>query len=102
MKLLLTSMLLLFSLVSYSQHYAYSYKGKLTIEQQTALITEIEQLNYFVDIKCFQKENGGELQFYIPVNTNHSENEAPVSITAIKEKLINKGCEPSTFIELGN
>ena len=102
MKLLITSMLLFFSLVSYSQHYAYSYKGKLTLEQQSALINELNALNYFKDVKCFQKEHGGEIQFIIPVSTGHSENQTPVTITAIKEKMIALGCEPSTFIELGN
>jgi hypothetical protein len=101
MKLFITTLILFLSSVAFCQHYAYSYKGKLNLEKQQQIVSEIEQLHFFTDIKCFQKESGGELQFQLPTTPLHSENEAPYTITAIKEKLINYGCEPTNLIELG-
>jgi hypothetical protein len=56
MKNLLLFATLLFSNLSFSQNFVYSFKGTLSEENKTKLVESINQLNYFQEIKFKEKE----------------------------------------------
>ena len=101
MRNLLLSLLLLFAVNAYSQSYSYHFNGKLDEQQQQQLLTRIDELHFFTDVKLRYKADveKGELLFTVPPKAKPSEEEQPYSILTIKALLIDMGLAPDTFTE---
>lgn len=94
MKKLLILGFILFSYNCFSQNFAYSYSGVLTEEQKTNLISEIEKLHFFEELKIKEKETSGQLFFTIPTTFSNTEAGEPYTTSTIKALLIDAGLQP--------
>lgn len=94
MKNLLLFATLLFSNLSFSQNFVYSFKGTLSEENKTKLVESINQLNFFQEIKFKEKELNGQLFFTIPQGTTEGGKNDIYTTSTIKAYLIEAGLEP--------
>lgn len=82
-----------------AQDYAYTFQGKLSETEAERMISTLEELHYFQEIKIRLKESGGELFFSIPPKTGGKEQQEPYSLVTIKSLLIQFGVQPVSFKE---
>ena len=92
-KTLLLLVITLHGLLSNAQDFEYKFNGHLDEEKSQLLIQEIEQLNYFGELKFKLKENAGILYFSIP-ESQQGESSSTYTTATIKSYLVNYGLMP--------
>ncbi len=90
--LLLGTMVFQFNFTD-AQNMVYQFDGTLSVEKSKVLVSEIEALNFFTNIKLDLKENSGRLFFTIPLQ-QQAEITSEYTSATIKAILINLELSP--------
>jgi hypothetical protein len=88
-----------FSSFFFSQNFAYSFQGKLSIEQQNILQKEILDIHLISNCELKYKTDSerGEIIFFVLKNESRSESSEEFSPVEIKSLLIKQQLEPLEF-----
>lgn len=101
-RLVLSSAMLFISGIIYSQEFAYSFRGNLTLEKQESIKKEILSLPRVnsCDLKLKPEKQVGEFFFYVePLNTR-TESPDEFSPVMIKTLFIENNLEPMDFRQI--
>lgn len=98
-KFLLTCFFIATTSYFFSQNFAYSFKGNLTVEQQNALIKDVLEIPTIstCELRYKSDSNKGEILFYVPEKTTRSDSSSEFSPALVKELFLSKELEPLDF-----
>ena len=98
-KLLLSCIFIATTSYFFSQNFAYSFSGTMTVEQQNELVKNILEIPTIstCELRYKSDSNRGEILFYIFEPTVRSDSSTEFSPSTVKSLFISKELEPLDF-----
>lgn len=83
----------------FSQNFAYSFQGELSLENQNILTKSILEIPGIATCELRYKSDSkrGEFLFYVVESNERSDSSPEFSPTSVKSLIISKGLEPIDF-----
>jgi len=98
-RFLLTYSFIAFSGSLFSQNYAYSFNGSLTIDEQNELIKDLLEIPFISSAELRYKSDSkrGEIYFFVKEDEIRSESSSEFTPVEIKGIIIENNLEPLDF-----